>query len=397
MTRPMLAFMTLFVWLVAGQGAVAAQTAPKVWVPAWTASPAPARFDGAPDAPKSFNNETVRQDIRLGTSADRIRIRVSNEVGDTPIRLGPMSASLTEGDAAPLPVRFNGRTELILMPGMTLLSDPIDVSVAAFAEVSVSVYFPEPTRGVVRRTILRASPGQGAVSDTVNLTRRQSVISAILAERTQAPRVLVAFGDSITEQNGSNLAVDNGWAARLGRRMEATCPGQFVVLNAGISGNQIVIFGRSPSAQMRLDRDVLSMPGVTDLILLEGINDIRHAGDPAQTPGRTADEVIAGYGQIVDRLHAHGIRVFGGTLPPFGRSERFEPIAETSRQNINAFIRNAGAFDGVIDFETATRDPAHPDTLLETAQGGDFLHPNDEGYRLMAEAIDLTALGCTPS
>jgi lysophospholipase L1-like esterase len=376
--------------LIATAGAAAAQT----WVPAWTASPAPNRKDGPAEAPLQFADETVRQDMRLGTSATALRFRISNELGVEPLRLGTVSARLADGAGEALPVLFDGRSDVVIPPGAVLISDPVALAVPAFGEVALSIHFPEPTRPAVRRTPVRIAQGRAEVPDDARLTRRQNAVSAVYAERAEAPTVVVALGDSITEGATATLGAHRDWPSVLAQRFEQVCPGQVVVLNEGISGNRLLDHGRSPSALARLDRDVLSLRGVDHVILLEGINDIRHSGAPAMRPGRNAEDMRLGYRQVAARLRDHGVRVIAGTLTPFEGSERYEPVSEATRQSLNAFIREGGAFDAVIDFDAAVRDPARPQAFIAGASRDDRLHPNDEGYRRMAEAVDLSLFGC---
>src|SRR5690606_23173134 len=160
-----------------------------------------------------------------------------------------------------------------------------------------------------------------------------------------------------------------------------TCPGRFVVLNQGISGNKLLDHGRSHSALARLDRDLPALPQIDYVILLEGSNDVRDGGDPAK-PGRNAADMVQGYRQLVARLHDHEVKVVAGTLTPFKGSERYDAPSSETRRTLNAFIRDGGAFDGVVDFDAAVRDPADPEAFRAAAVRDDKLHPNDEGYRI---------------
>lgn len=363
-----------------------AQTSASAWVPAWTASAAPARFDLVDGVPLVHRDQTIRQDIRLGVSARSLRLRLSNELGVTPLRVKAMTAAIA--GETPAAVTFSGEADVVVAPGVTLLSDPIPFAVPAFDRMTITMHVPDEASGVVRRTAMRLTAGDAAVSETAPLDYRQGFVSAVYAERETAPAVIVALGDSITEGATTTRGADADWPSLLADRLHAACPGGFVVVNAGISGNQVVRDGRSPNVRSRLDRDVLSLPGVTHVVWIEGINDIRHDGNP-MNPGRDPEEVIAAYRQVVARLHLHGIKVFGGTLTPFGGSERFDARSENSRQVINAFIRTSGVFDGVVDFDAALRDPGRPVDIVVSAQTGDRLHPNDEGHGRMAQAIDL--------
>ncbi|MDX5517780.1 GDSL-type esterase/lipase family protein [Stenotrophomonas sp. RG-453] len=390
----MLRWITAFS-LALATSAAALPAQAQVWVPAWTASPAPDRLDGTPEAPMQFANQTVRQDMRLASSARALRFRISNELGQAPLRIGSASAHLTGTATAARPVTFNGRGDVVVPVGAALLSDPVAITAPALADVSLTVYFPDATRPAVRRTALRIAEGRAAtVGDAVKLAYRQNVVSAVLAERTRKPIVVVALGDSITEGATATRGSNGDWPALLSARVQQACPDQVVVVNAGISGNKVMDHGRSHSALARLDRDVIALPNVDRVILFEGINDIRHDGGTPPVPGRNAEDMVLGYRQIAERLHSNGIRPIAATITPFGGSDRYEPIAAATRTTLNAWMRGGrSGFDGLIDFDRILRDPANPENLPEDITR-DHLHPNDEGYRRMADGIDLALLGC---
>lgn len=390
----MLRWITAFS-LALATSAAALPAQAQVWVPAWTASPAPDRLDGTPEAPVQFANQTVRQDMRLASSARALRFRISNELGQAPLRIGSASAHLTGTATAARPVTFNGRGEVVVPVGAALLSDPVAITAPALADVSLTVYFPDATRPAVRRTALRIAEGRAAtVGDAVKLAYRQNVVSAVLAERTRKPIVVVALGDSITEGATATRGSNGDWPALLSARLQQACPDQVVVVNAGISGNKVMDHGRSHSALARLDRDVIALPNVDRVILFEGINDIRHDGGTPPVPGRNAEDMVLGYRQIAERLHSNGIRPIAATITPFGGSDHYEPIAAATRTTLNAWMRGGrSGFDGLIDFDRILRDPANPENLPEDITR-DHLHPNDEGYRRMADGIDLALLGC---
>ena len=202
--------------------------------------------------------------------------------------------------------------------------------------------------------------------------------------------VIVAFGDSITDGYLSTTGANRRWPDRLAERLTARFPGRAVaVVNAGIGGNRVLsegaiaIFGQS--ALSRFDRDVLSVPGATHVIVLEGVNDL----GASRTAPPTAAELIAGYRQLIARAHAHGLKIIGATILPYGGAGYFGAPGEAQRQAINTWIRTGHEFDGVTDLDAATRDPAKPERLRADLQSGDWLHPNDAGYRVMGEAVDL--------
>lgn len=375
--------------------ALSASAAPAqpVWVTAWTASPAPDRLDGTPQAPVQFAGQTVRQDMRLGSRAEAVRLRISNELGTAPLRLENLTLQGPSGTV--LPVKVAGREVIEVPVGAALLTDALPLHAAALEDIRVTGYFPQPTRPAVRRTAVRIVDGrQPRVADTVAVSYRQNVFSAVLVQRVERPSVIVALGDSITEGATAQRGTHNQWPERLAVRLHAACPDRFVVLNQGISGNKLLDPGRSHSALSRLDRDVIATSDADQVIVFEGINDIRQGGGPTPLPGRNADDMRTGYRQIAERLHLRGARAFIGTLTPFGGSERYEPVSAATRTAINAWARGPGSgYDGVVDFDAALRDPSVPESL-PAGITRDHLHPNDEGYARMADAIDLAMLGC---
>jgi lysophospholipase L1-like esterase len=199
------------------------------------------------------------------------------------------------------------------------------------------------------------------------------------------PRVtgtIVAIGNSITDGVGAAPDSNRRWPDVLARRLLTSSEPVKAVVNAGISGNRVLSFGAGPSLVSRFDRDVLMQPGVTHVIVLEGINDIsRDSIDVV-----SADDIIDGYRQIIERAHERGVVIYGATITAL---ERASPARQAKRQAVNAWIRTSGKFDGVIDFDSTTRDPSRPSRLLPLYDSGDGLHPSDAGYKAMGESIDL--------
>ena len=377
------------------------------WIGTWGASPAapvhfvPLEIMAAP-APVQG---TIRHRVRVSAGGSRVRLRLSNETGDRPLLIGGTSVGLA-GEAAEVRsgtlhrVTFGGRSAIAIIAGAAAVSDPIDLAVANLSELVVSVYLPQhivasPSEGV-HQAILAA--GRDAVleeawHDAAPLAVRP-LVTAISVQPLRPTRVIVALGDSVTDGGAVDAKEGRSWTDILASRLEARAgAAAYAVVNAGIGGNRLIGQLIGPPALMRLDRDVFATPGVTDLIVLEGINDIGVGGrtiEGVTYPMIVFDELVAAYLQIIERAHERGVKVIGGTLLPFRDAFFFSDEKERTRQSINAWIRNGGAFDGVIDFDAVVRGPGDSSALRPEFDTGDHLHPNHAAYRTMGEAVDLS-------
>lgn len=390
------------------------------WVSAWSTSVhTPLPFPGLPPSPV-FQNQTIRMVVRPTLGGDRVRVRLSNEFGTTGLIIGAASVALVAEGNKIVPgsnreLTFGGRKEVTVPPGAPMLSDPVEIKIPAFTEVAVSLYLPEKTNS---STVHFWAQHQTYISGTGDFTAKPEMPDAttttswyFLADlevwAQQQNAAIVAFGDSITDGVGAKQGEYTDWPDMLAQRLKDTAKKSpaLAVLNEGIGGNRVLHDGAGVSALARFDRDVLAQPGVTNLIVLEGINDIGWPNIKPRLPdGSTpkdlpmwhevvsADDIIAGLRQIIERAHQHGIRVFGATLTPFEGADYYTPDGETKRQAVNQWIRTSGAFDGVFDFDAAVRDPSHPSRFREEYQSGDHLHPSAAGYKAMAGVIDLSAL-----
>jgi lysophospholipase L1-like esterase len=389
------------------------------WVSAWsTAVHIPLAFPGMPAA-ATFENQTVRMVIRPTIEGQRLRIRFSNEFGTTPLAIGSahiafvrQNGSIVPGSDRPL--TFGGEASVNIPAGAPMLSDPAELKVPAFAEVAVSVFLPKKTSPSTFHLLGQhdtyiSGPGDftGAAeipdAKTTNSWYWLAGLEVWASERTAA---VVTFGDSITDGFGAKAQYGD-WPNQLADRLADAKSGSILAVdNEGIGGNRILYDGAGVSALTRFDRDVLSQPGVADLIVLEGINDIGWphmkpfparagspmSGNPFAAQVVSATDLIQGFKQIIDRAHQHGIRVFGATMTPYEGADYYSEDGEAVRQAVNQWIRTGGAFDGVFDFDAAVRDPDHPTKYKADLQSGDYLHPNAAGYKAMAAAINLSSL-----
>lgn len=379
------------------------------WVPTWTTSPIPPgnnRFAPTP----SFENVTLRQIVHTSVGGNQLRLRITNTFGSADLELGGAHLALRAEGAQIVPesdraLTFSGRPFITVPAGATVLSDPVSMAVPAFANLALSIYLPKETGpATTHATALETSyisePGDHMAADALPVASEMS-ISAFLAglevAADPATKVVVAYGDSITDGAGSTVNANHRWPNFLARRLAERADGAPVaVANQGISGNRLLHNVAGRNAQARFDRDVLAWPGVTHLIVLIGINDIGFSEIPEgtfapeiDTSPVTVEEMIAGYRQIIARAHAKGIKVIGGTLTPYLGATYASEAGEAKRQAVNAWIRESGEFDGVVDFDAAVRDPDQPGRMRVEFHSGDWLHPGDAGYAAMADAVDL--------
>jgi lysophospholipase L1-like esterase len=384
--------------------ATRAAVRPDTWVGAWGFAatsfiPTKAPSAGAGAAtPADFDNVTVRQIVRIVQPANRIRIRLSNEFGDAPLHVAAVHIALAGQDGSTLqgsdhPLKFSGQSGAWVPAGAPLLSDAVDWKIPRLSKLAISIYLPERTTPPAHRlSEYISAPGDFTTAQTLpeaTMVRSGALVSEVDIVSPSARRALVTLGDSITEGFGSTANAFRGWSDRLAERLaDYRATRDWSVLNAGINSNRLLHNGPGTGALARFDRDVLSVPGLAAIILLEGINDIGYS-DTVPSEAVDAQEIIAAYRQLVDRAHARGIAVIGATITPFEGAHYYVPAGEQVRQTVNAWIRAGGAFDGIIDFDAAMRDPAHPTQVKPDLQRGDHLHPNDAGYAAMADAIDL--------
>ena len=367
------------------------------------AEPFPAR-PGLPIPAPVVAQGTLRYRLPLSEGGTRVQVRLSNAAGRKPLLIGAASVALAgEGTAArPESLRrlgFGGRAALEIPAGAPALSDPVALEVPRGAVLVVSLYLPEPVEQAQGANGLLATlvPGRDATGDAAPAdavaTSARPLVAGIEVETRAAVHTIVTLGDSITDGAVSKSAQVRGWPGRLAERLaREQGPVRYAVSNQGIGGNRLLHDGMGTTALGRFDRDVLSVPGVTHLIVLEGINDIGMSGSDffgTPNPPVTAEQLIGAYRQIIARAHEHGIRVYGGTLLPFVGAMYASPEKEAMRQAVNQWIRSSGTFDAVIDFEAAVRDPVDPARIAPQYDPGDHLHPNDAGYRAMGDAVDL--------
>ena len=357
------------------------------WVPAWTAAPFPATPVLTPKDVRDYAAAEVRQESVVNTGGDRVRVVMTNALGKAPLTFLAASISV-RGTTKPL--TFAGRPGRTIPSGGSLISDPLPLKLHPFETVAVSVRYGAGAVPAAHLLPVTVHYADGRVASG----RGPALAASVQVDRAEPSRLIVAFGDSITEGFAASAGAYTGWPERLARRLAADpAMRRYVVVNAGISGNRLLRDGAGPNALARLDRDVLAVPGATDLILLEGINDIGWGNAKPATDGPvTAADVIAAYRQIIARAHGRSLRVIGGTITPFRGSIYFTPTGEAVRQTVNRWIRTAGAFDAVVDFEAAVADPRDPTRLDPAKDPGDHLHPNDNGYAAMAAAVKANLL-----
>lgn len=353
--------------------------------------------------PEKFVDQTVRMSVRASAGGKRVRIELSHmvsaqpvEIGSAHIALGKGSGSTVEGSDRKL--TFSGNEGVILQPGMLAVSDPVELEIPPLSELVVSLYLPKdsgtPTSHRLGLHTTYITPGDQTSAATVSdqATKIFSYVWLSSVDVLSSPDAftVVALGDSITDGQATTVDADRSWPALLAKRLNASPATRNVaVVNQGISGNQVLRDGMGVSALARLDRDVLSRPGVRWVVLLEGINDINLQGSQPGEGALTPEDLIWGYKQIVARCHLRGIRVVGATIMPekgvWIANERTEEI----RQTVNRWIRTKGNFDAVVDFDAIARDPSDQSLLRAEFNPGDHIHPNDAGNQAMADAFDL--------
>ncbi len=377
------------------------------WVGTWTASPQHPEPPFVLPSPAQFDNQTIRQVVRTSIGGRALRVRLSNEFGTAPLVVGAVSVALHRAGEAIVagsdrPLKFSGRASFSIPAGAPALSDPIDFDVPAVGDLVVSIFLPKPTPAATFHslglsTTFVSPPGDytgAVVMPTASTTLSWFFLSGISVEAGKRSAAIVTLGDSITDGFASTPDTNRRWPNLLAQRLQANHPTRHLaVLNQGISGNRTLFDLIGPNAQARLDRDVLNAPGAKSVILLEGINNIGIPGAfGLASETVTADDIIAGHKQIIARVRERGLKIIGATLTPFEGTifpGYYTPEGELKRQAVNQWIRTSRAFDAVIDFDRAIRDPAQPSKMLAAYDSGDHLHPNDAGYQAMANAIDL--------
>jgi lysophospholipase L1-like esterase len=367
------------------------------WVGTWAASPQQAGVFPGSSAPRGFNNETVRHVVRISIGGDRLTVRLSNEHGEQPLVIGEVRVAFAGTGGAIVPgtdrqVTFDGEPSIIIPIGAPALSDPVELLVPDLASLAISVYLPNETGLATWHSAgfqtAYISPGNttAEVSPVAASTETSRFfLSGVHIQPFLQAGAIVTLGDSITDGVNSTVDANKRWPDQLADRLAAAFgPMPLGVVNQGISGNRILHDITGPSALARLDRDVLSVPGVSRVIVLEGINDIGY-GVFIPTERVSAEDIIAGHQQIIARVRSKGLKIYGATLLPFEGAGFFTLEGETTRQAVNQWIRTSDAYDGVIDFDRVTRDPSQPMRLLPDYDSGDHFHPNDAGFTVMAD------------
>lgn len=357
-----------------------------------------------------FNNQTLRQIVHTSVGGNRVRVRLST-FGAGALLIGAAHVALQDTGAAIVPgsdrtLTFSGQPSITIPPGAVVLSDPVDLEVPALVDLAVSIFVPGTTGPATwhfeaLQTSYISPPGDFTTSAVMPVDRTTHYrapngtehdawfwLAGVEVMASKQTGAIVVFGDSVTDGTQSTPDTNRRWPDQLAWRLMARSgKHKSGVLNEGIAGNKLLNDIIGPNALARFDRDVLSQTGVTHIVVLMGNNDILFVFSPADVV--TVNQIIGGHRQLIRRAHARGLKIYGGTLTPFGGFFFSSPQKEAMRQAVNSWIRTSGEYDAVIDFDRVTRDPSSPTRLLPLYDSGDHLHPNNLGYEAMGNAIGL--------
>jgi lysophospholipase L1-like esterase len=380
------------------------------WAATWGASQqVPEPQNAIPS--EDLRDITVRQVFHLSLGGPSVRVHLSNAFGAealhiTSVHIAHPLASASPGidPATDKALTFAGSVDVTIPPGAEFVSDALDYPVPALSDIAVTFHLDTAPVGQTGHPGSRATSyyvhGDQVAAPTLTEPKRvehwyQVSELDVLAHPDAAS--VVALGDSITDGHGATTNGNDRWTDVLAGRLQVSAATHSIgVSNQGIGGNHLIIDGLGPNVLARFDRDVLAPAGVRWLIVFEGVNDLgglARNGEVSPSEHKAlVQRVIAAYRQIIVRAHAHGLRVFGATITPYTDSNYYHPgpLSEADRQAVNEWIRAAGHFDGVIDFDRVVADPQHPDHLLPAFDCGDHLHPSPAGYKAMGEAIPLS-------
>jgi lysophospholipase L1-like esterase len=386
--------------VAAGQVNVKQAKSSKIWVGTWSTSPMLVEPNNMPPAPGLTNN-TLRQVVHVSIGGNVVRLRFSNVFSKSPVTMKKVAIAVSkEGGTVDASTQkmltFKKMNEVTMSPNAEVTSDPLSFNLAAGSRLAITIYFgntsPDVTGHPGSRTtsyILEGDKVSAADFDNAVKTDHWYVINGIDVKASSKAATIAVLGNSITDGRGSGTNKQNRWTDILSEQLlKNPATRQYGVLNLGIGGNCVVRGGLGPTALARFDRDILSQSSVRWLIILEGINDIGGIRSSEDVPFMVKC-LIDAYSSMIDKAHAKGIKVYGATILPFAKSFYDKDFRQLARDQVNEWIRKSGRFDAVIDFDKIMQNPDAPATILSDMHDGDFLHPNQAGYKRMGESIDL--------
>jgi lysophospholipase L1-like esterase len=352
---------------------------------------------------QGFHDQTVRMVVHASVGGHSLRLHLSNLRGDAPLVVGKLSLAMQDRGAVEVMdsrhlVTVSQAASFVIPAGAETVSDAIPVSIEAGQNLLVSLYLPRTTGASTWHSDAFDTSYVAEfdhVDDSGDAAYSKSTTSwyylSGLDVRTEGSGAVVAFGDSITDGYDTPHGAYARWPDDLARRL-AENQHPMGVVDAGIGGNRVLTdvpnLFQGVSAIKRFKHDALDQAGARTVILMEGINDIGNDTGPGNTP-LTAQAMIDGYRQLIAKARGAGLRILGGTMLPFKGAGYYSSTREAIRQACNRWIRHSGAFDGVVDFEQALRDPSNHQVLRPEYDSGDHLHPNAAGMQAMADAVNL--------
>jgi lysophospholipase L1-like esterase len=356
-------------------------------------------------AMRPFTLTTLRQIVHISNGGDQVRIRITNAYGKDSLAIADVHVAVSAGgssikDGTDHAVTFGGATSIRLAPGAEVYSDAVPLAVAPLSDLAISFFFPnqvmraETYHQLGLQTNYQANGDQSAAATLSDAVKINSwyFLDGVDVPAVEGSRAIVTVGDSITDGALSTPDTNQRWPDLLAARLKQQHSLENVaVLNQGISGNRVLNEGAGPSAVARIDRDILAQDGVKYVIVLDSINDIGRLASRVITPEDeiTAADLEYGLSQLADAAHEHGIKIYGATITPYGGAGYSSEKGEQIREAVNNWMRTSSVFDGVVDFDKITQDPANPTHFNPAYDSGDHLHPNDAGYKAMADGIDL--------